>query len=153
MRESPLPSGSNVGYGPEDLTAREKYMAADPEMYRDELREMARDPSKRGGPVDGIPVPNDAMQQALDNPLDADKILASLGDLNQQARFMMVRLDPLLRKLPYEQRTAVLLNLLVTYAAEEPAALQARGKFINAMVEEFKKRLQMFLPLNMGGGR
>lgn len=68
-------------------------------------------------------------------------------DANQQARMMMVQLDPLLRKLPYEQRTALLLNLLVTYAAEEPAALQARGKFINAMTEEFKKRLQMYLPL------
>ncbi len=66
----------------------------------------------------------------------------------QAGRMMMAGLDPLLRKLPYEQRTAVLLNLLVTYAAEQPAAVQRRGKFINAMVEEFRKRMQQFLPLN-----
>lgn len=68
-------------------------------------------------------------------------------DPAQSARMMMVALDPLLRKLPYEQRTSILLNLLVTYAAELPAAQAHRGKFINGMVVEFRKRLQMFLPL------
>lgn len=72
-------------------------------------------------------------------------------DPNQAARMMMVSIDPLLRKLPYEQRTATLLNLLVTYAAEQPAALQARGKFINAMTHEFRTRLQQFLPMLLDG--
>lgn len=80
---------------------------------------------------------------------DVDAAVRAAGGFNQQARMMMVSLDPLLRKLPYEQRTALLLNLLVTYAAEEPAAQAKRGKFINAMVEEFRKRLQMYLPLSM----
>lgn len=81
---------------------------------------------------------------------DAEAIRASMGDVNQQARLLMVGIDPLLRKLPYEQRTATLLNLLVTYAAELPAAQERRGKFINAMTEEFRKRLQRYLPLMLG---
>jgi hypothetical protein len=83
--------------------------------------------------------------ELVDRPLTPEQV--SGMDDNQKARVMMVQMDPILRSVPYEQRTAILLNLLVTYAAEEPAATQARGKFINAMCEEFRKRLQMYLPL------
>lgn len=69
------------------------------------------------------------------------------------ARLVMADVDSRLRTLDYETRTATLLNLLVTYAAEQPAASIRRGKFINAMVEEFRKRLQMFLPISTGDQR
>lgn len=106
------------------------------------------------------PVPGDEMEvtghaDALPvTPVEGDEdrrvIRAPHIPPEQAARFLMVQIDPLLRKLPYEQRTATLLNLLVTYAAEQPAAQQRRGKFINAMVEEFRKRLQQYLPLMLG---
>lgn len=67
-------------------------------------------------------------------------------DTVQRSRMMMVGLDKVLRTLPFEQRTAVLLNLLVTYSAEQPASTKARGKFIKAMVEEFRSRLQKYMP-------
>lgn len=73
----------------------------------------------------------------------------SIASPEQAARLLMVQTDPLFRSLPYEQRTAVLLNLLVTYAAEQPAALQMRGKFIKGLTEEFRSRLQTYLPLNL----
>lgn len=66
-----------------------------------------------------------------------------------EARQSMVNVDAVLRLLPYEQRTAILLNLLVSYAGEQPAALEARGKFINGLCEEFRTRLQRYLPLKV----
>lgn len=119
-RVHPTPSGDNVGY-----TVRDE--------MDNVLDDEAPDPSS---------MTNDEAKAVVRETIQTDP--------NQAARMMMVSLDPLLRQLPYEQRTATLLNLLVTYAAEHPAALKARGKFINAMTQEFRLRLQQFLPMLLG---
>lgn len=133
VRVAPNPSGDNVGYGIAKTPVKDIDQSRNPQME---------------AYVAGADVQKDGV---LFTEHNAEVLAASIGDVNSQARMMMVGLDPLLRKLPYEQRSAVLLNLLVTYASEIPAAQMRRGKFIKAMTEEFAKRLRMFLPLATEG--
>lgn len=113
----------------QELTPREKYMAADPEQFRDDIEEA----------LGGGDMPDDQYQALRDTIAEAN--------LPTKGRMMMVSIDPILRTLPFEARTAVLLNLLVTYAAEEPGVIEHRGKAINALTNDFKMRLQRYLPI------
>lgn len=111
---------------PDDV--KMKFMAADPEQYRDELK-IAPSGQLEDGP----------------------RVLTPEEAAGQIGRYAMGAIDTILKDLPFEAKTAVLLNLLVTYVGQEPSAVTHRGKVINGITEEVRKRLQKYLPLNAGG--
>jgi hypothetical protein len=106
-------------------SAREQYMAAAPEMSRDELKEAA-------GP----------------RPVSREEADATLGP----ARHLLQEMDLIIRTLPdTDQQTAVLMNLIVMSIDRQMVAHPnaPRGKVINALCDEFRKRLQKYIPMKV----
>jgi hypothetical protein len=71
--------------------------------------------------------------------------------INQDVkRAALSRVHALLKAAPLtdEERAAVALNAAVMLVGDMPGISAARGKVINAMCDEFRKRLQGMLPLS-----
>jgi hypothetical protein len=129
----------------QELTPREVYMAADPELYRDELRD-----STSPRPVASHPALT-APYGTGPRPVSPEEADATLGP----ARHIMQELDLVIRTLPdTEQQTAVLMNLMVMAVERTMKAKglsRKRGKVINAIADDFRARLQKYIPLDLSG--
>lgn len=88
----------------------------------------------------------------IDHPINPAAMLgeAHKPAMNDRQKMALAGVFALLKQsgLSAEAQTAVALNAAVALVAEVPGVAGQRGKVINAMTEEFRKRLQLYLPLN-----
>lgn len=110
-------------------TRREEYMAADPELYRGER---------------------------VTSPLNPAAMLGegSKPQMNERQKVALAGVVALLKQsgLSAEAQTAVALNAAVSLVRDVPGVAGKRGEVINAMTTEFRKRLQLYLPLPVAVG-
>lgn len=133
MREDPSPFGMEVNLAPDP--------ADDIARSEDLAMAEAADP--------GLAV-IEQMAKASGQTVEEVSMSLLMAEQAKEGRAAMVTVDNILRTLPFEARTSVLLNLLVTYVGSQPHLMKRRGKTVNAITEEVRNRLQKYLPLDVG---
>jgi len=75
--------------------------------------------------------------------------LVNRGEKKSPNRVALVTIDALLAESPLtpEEQAAVAINAAVMAISRMPELRESRGKIINKVSDEFKKRLQKYLPI------